>query len=171
MNRCSWASGSDELMRVYHDTEFGKRKNNDVELFEKLCLECFQAGLSWRTVLYKREALRHAFRGFDPGQVALMTEQDTERLMQNSSIIRNRRKIDAAIHNARLHVAQFPKQGSFIAYVYGFTDGDALCRDLKKRGYRFLGPTICVSFLGSVGAIEGHEPCCDLYEKLETAEI
>jgi DNA-3-methyladenine glycosylase I len=164
MNRCSWASGSDELMRDYHDTEFGKRKNNDKALFEKLCLECFQAGLSWRTVLYKREAFRRAFHAFDPSQVARMTQQDSERLMQDCSIIRNRRKIDATIHNARLHVVQFPTEGSFTAYVYSFTDGNMLCHDLKKRGYRFLGPTICDSFLGSVGAIEGHEPCCDLYK-------
>jgi len=162
MNRCRWADGSDELMRHYHDNEFGKRKNSDKALFEKLCLECFQAGLSWRTVLYKRGALRNAFYGFDPLQVSRMTQEDAERLLQNSAIIRNRRKIDATIHNARLHVAQFPTEGSFTAYVYGFTDGSALCGDLKKRGFRFLGPTICDSFLGSVGAIEGHEPCCDL---------
>lgn len=164
MNRCSWAGGSDELMRDYHDNEFGRRKNSDKALFEKLCLECFQAGLSWRTVLYKREAFRRAFHSFDPCEVAQMTDQDADDLMQDSSIIRNRRKIDATIHNARLHIVQFPKQGSFTAYVYGFTDGDTLCRDLKKRGYRFLGPTICDSFLGSVGAIEGHEPGCDLYK-------
>lgn len=164
MNRCGWASGSDELMRDYHDNEFGRRKNSDMALFEKLCLECFQAGLSWRTVLYKREAFRCAFHGFDPGQVALMTQDDIERLMQDSAIIRNRLKIEAAIHNARLHLIQFPTENSFAAYVYSFTDGDALCRDFKKRGYRFLGPTICESFLGSVGAIEGHEPCCDLYK-------
>ncbi len=163
MNRCRWADGSDELMRHYHDNEFGKRKNSDKALFEKLCLECFQAGLSWRTVLYKRGALRDAFFNFDPLHVSRMTQEDAERLLQNSAIIRNHRKIDATIHNARLHVAQFPKEGSFTAYVYGFSDGGTLCGDLKKRGYRFLGSTICDSFLGSVGAIEGHEPCCDLY--------
>ncbi len=164
MNRCFWASGSDELMRDYHDNEFGRRKNSDVALFEKLCLECFQAGLSWRTVLVKREAFRRAFHGFDPSQIALMTQDDMETLMQDSGIIRNRLKIEATIHNARLHLIQFPEEGSFAAYVYGFTDGSALCRGLKKRGYRFLGPTICESFLGSVGAIEGHEPGCDLYK-------
>jgi len=164
MNRCLWASGGDELLRDYHDNEFGKRKNSDAALFEKLCLECFQAGLSWRTVLYKREAFRRAFHGFIPQRVALMTERDADTLMTNSAIIRNRRKIDAVIHNARLHTLQFPTEGSFSDYVYRFTDGDALSLDLKRRGYRFLGPTICESFLGSVGAIEGHEPCCDLYK-------
>lgn len=163
MNRCGWASGSDELMRDYHDNEFGRRKNSDMALFEKLCLECFQAGLSWRTVLYKRKAFRRAFFGFDPGQISHMTQDDADALMQNSAIIRNRLKIEATIHNARLHLTQFSIEGSFADYVYGFTDGAALCRDLKKRGYRFLGPTICDSFLGSVGAIEGHEPGCDLY--------
>lgn len=164
MNRCFWASGNDALMRDYHDNEFGQRKNSDIALFEKLCLECFQAGLSWRTVLYKREAFRHAFHGFDPGLVAVMTQDNVETLMQDSRIIRNRLKIEAAIHNARLHLIQFPEEGNFAAYVYSFTDGTALCRDFKKRGYRFLGPTICESFLGSVGAIEGHEPGCDLYK-------
>ena len=164
MNRCFWASGSDELMRDYHDNEFGQRKNSDKALFEKLCLECFQAGLSWRTVLYKREAFRRAFHGFNPAQVALMTPDDVETLMHDSSIIRNRLKIEAAIHNARHQLIQFPQEGSFAVYVYSFTDGGALCRDFKKRGYRFLGPTICESFLGSVGAIEGHEPGCDLYK-------
>lgn len=163
MNRCSWADSGDALMRDYHDTEFGRRKNSDAALFEKLCLECFQAGLSWRTVLHKREAFRRAFFGFDPQRVALMGADDVETLMRDSGIIRNRLKIEAAIHNARLHTAQFPREGSFAAYVYGFTQGDKLCRDLKKRGYRFAGPTVCESFLGSVGAIEGHEPACDLF--------
>lgn len=163
MNRCTWADSGDALMRDYHDTEFGRRKNSDAALFEKLCLECFQAGLSWRTVLHKREAFRRAFFGFDPYRVALMGADDVDALMRDSGIIRNRLKIESAIHNARLHTVQFPNEGSFAAYVYGFTRGDALCRDLKKRGYRFLGPTICESFLGSVGAIEGHELGCDLF--------
>ncbi len=165
MERCSWACGSDAKMRAYHDEEFGKRKTNDTALFEKLCLECFQAGLSWRTVLYKRDAFRKVFFDFDPAKVAAMTHQDTQDLMQNSDIIRNRLKIEATVHNARLHIVQFPDEGSFVRYVYSFDDGDALCRDLKKRGYRFLGPTICTSFLQSVGAIEGHESYCDLCKK------
>lgn len=162
MQRCYWASGDDALMRAYHDEEYGREKDSDTELFEKLCLECFQAGLSWRTVLHKREAFREAFFGFVPERVARM--EDTEALMQNSAIIRNRRKIEAAIHNARLHTAQFADENSFVRYVYGFTDGAALCRDLKKRGYRFMGETICTSFLMSVGAIEAHEPGCFLYK-------
>ena len=162
MQRCLWASGDDALMRAYHDEEYGRKKDSDTALFEKLCLECFQAGLSWRTVLYKREAFHKAFFGFEPGRVAQM--QDTEALMQNSAIIRNRRKIEAVIHNARLHTAQFADENSFVHYIYEFTDGVALCRDLKKRGYRFMGETICTSFLMSVGAIEAHEPGCFLHK-------
>lgn len=162
MQRCFWASGDDALMRAYHDEEYGRKKGSDAALFEKLCLECFQAGLSWRTVLHKREAFREAFFGFEPERVAQM--ENIETLMQNSAIIRNRRKIEAVIHNARLQMAQFAGEGSFGRYVYGFGDGDALCRDLKKRGYRFMGETICTSFLMSVGAIEAHERGCYLHK-------
>jgi len=163
MKRCSWAQGNDELMRDYHDNEFGRRKQSDAALFEKLCLEMFQAGLSWRTVLYKREAFRDVFHGFDTARVARMTREDADALMADSRIIRNRRKIDAVIHNAGLMLGQFAHEGSFAAYAYGFEDGAALHRDLKKRGFKFTGETICESFLGSVGAIEAHEPGCDLF--------
>ena len=150
-------------MRDYHDNEFGRKKNSDTALFEKLCLEMFQAGLSWRTVLYKREAFREVFHGFEEARVARMTPQDAEALMADSRIIRNRRKIDAVIHNAGLMRGQFAQEGSFAAYVYSFGDGATLHRDLKKLGFKFTGETVCESFLGSVGAIEGHEPGCDLF--------
>ena len=151
------------MMRDYHDNEFGRRKHSDTALFEKLCLEMFQAGLSWRTVLYKRDAFREVFHGFDAARVALMTNKDTDALMADSRIIRNRRKIDAVIHNAGLMREQFEQEGSFAAYVYGFENGAALHQDLKMRGFKFTGETVCESFLGSVGAIEGHEPGCDLF--------
>lgn len=163
MKRCSWAQGNDELMRNYHDNEFGRRKHSDTALFEKLCLEMFQAGLSWRTVLHKRAAFREVFHGFDTARVVLMTEEDADALMADRRIIRNRRKIDATIHNARLMRTQFAQENSFVAYVYSFGDGAALHRDLKKRGFRFTGVIVCDSFLGSVGAIEAHEPGCDLH--------
>ena len=150
-------------MQAYHDEEFGQRKHSDTALFEKLCLEMFQAGLSWRTVLYKREAFREVFFGFDAQRVARMTSMDAAVLMADSRIVRNRRKIDAVIHNAGLICEQFSREGSFIEYVYGFNNGESLFRDLKKRGFRFMGPTVCESFLGSVGAIEAHEPGCDLF--------
>ena len=151
------------MMRDYHDNEFGRKKNNDTALFEKLCLEMFQAGLSWRTVLYKREAFREVFHGFDAALVAQMTPADADALMSDSRIIRNRRKIDAVIHNARRLREQFARTGSFVEYVYSFGDGAALRRDLKKRGFLFAGPTVCESFLGSVGALPAHEPSCDLF--------
>lgn len=162
MNRCVWACGDNALMQAYHDHEYGRKKDSDAALFEKLCLECFQAGLSWRTVLYKRQAFRRAFKDFEPALVAQMDEADISRLMADSGIIRNRRKIEAAIHNARMHVMQFANEGSFCRYVYAFSEGALLCGDLKKRGYRFVGETICTSFLMSVGAIEAHEPGCFL---------
>lgn len=151
------------MMRDYHDSEFGRKKHSDTALFEKLCLEMFQAGLSWRTVLHKREAFREVFFGFDAERVAQMTPAQADALLADSRIIRNRRKIDAVMHNARLMGIQFAQEGSFFAYVYSFGDGMALHKDLKKRGFRFTGPTVCESFLGSVGAIEGHEPGCDLF--------
>jgi len=163
MKRCDWARNTDRLLCEYHDKEFGRKKNSDAALFEKLCLEMFQAGLSWRTVLDKREAFREVFYGFDAVRVAMMTETDAAVLMADRRIIRNRRKIDAVIHNAQKFCEQFGCEGSFVKYVYGFDGGDALCRDLRRRGFQFVGPTICESFLGSVGAIEAHEPGCDLY--------
>ncbi len=163
MKRCGWAQGNDELMRDYHDNEFGRRKHGDTALFEKLCLEMFQAGLSWRTVLYKREAFREVFHGFAPARVAQMSQEDAQTLMADSRIIRNRLKINAVIHNAGLMLSQFELEGSFEAYVYRFGDGAALHRGLKKLGFKFTGETVCESFLGSVGAMEGHEPGCDLF--------
>lgn len=165
MTRCAWVN-TDKLMCEYHDLEYGRIKKDDRELFEKLCLEVFQAGLSWRTVLYKRDAFRQSFFGFDIEKVAAMTLGDIERLMGDSAIVRNRRKIEAVIHNALRHLEVFCEQGSFARYVYGFGDGEALSKDLKEKGYRFAGATICESFLLSVGAMEAHEEQCFLYGKL-----
>lgn len=151
-------------MCEYHDNEYGKIKADDLSLFEKLCLECFQAGLSWRTVLYKRVAFRQRFYGFDIEKVAAMTEQKVAQLLEDTAIIRNRRKIEAVIHNAKMHLEYFSQCGSFTAYVYSHKKGEALSVSLKQKGYRFVGPTICESFLMSVGAIEGHESTCFLYK-------
>ena len=151
-------------MRVYHDTEYGRVMTDDRSLFEKLCLEVFQAGLSWRTVLQKRDAFRQCFFGFDIGRVARMREDDVSALMDEKRIIRNRRKIMAVIGNAQAHRAMFPHDGDFVRYVYAQTDGAAMAADLKTRGYRFVGPTICTSFLMSVGAVPGHETTCFLYQ-------
>lgn len=163
MKRCCWADGNDMLLREYHDNEYGRKKVSDQELFEKLSLECFQAGLSWRTVLYKREAFHRLFFDFKPEKVARMTQEDANRLMGEKEIIRNRRKIEAVICNAKAHVSQFGEEGSFSKYVYSFRSGADLSKDIKRRGYRFAGPVICEAFLMSVGAIEGHETDCYLY--------
>ena len=133
-------------------------------LFEKLCLEIFQAGLSWRTVLQKRDAFRQRFFGFDIGYVARMTEEDAAALMDDARIIRNRRKIAAVIGNAQAHRTMFPRDGDFVRYVYAQTDGTVMALDLKTKGYCFVGPTICTSFLMSVGAVPGHETTCFLYQ-------
>lgn len=164
MKRCVWAKENDALMMEYHDNEYGRRKGTDEELFEKLCLEIFQAGLSWRTVLSKREAFRQRFFNFDIDKVASINQSYIEEMLCDERIIRNRRKIDAVVHNANMHIIYFRDKDSFKDYVYSFTDKDALTKDLKKKGYRFVGPTICESFLMSVGAIEGHEPQCYLYK-------
>ncbi len=164
MKRCSWAQGPDILIRQYHDTEYGRKKKSDTQLFEKLCLEIFQAGLSWRTVLYKREALREWFFGFEPDRAAAIDGAHIEKMLDDVRIIRNRRKIEAVVYNALKHLENFPGKGSFVRYVYSFTDKDELCADLKKKGYKFIGDTICESFLMSVGAVEAHENNCFLYK-------
>ena len=168
MERCSWANARDALLCAYHDEEYGRIKRDDTALFEKLCLECFQAGLSWRIVLQKREALRRCFYGFDPQRMARMTPGDVEALLRDTRIIRNKKKIEAVINNAARHSVLFASAGSFFAYVYSFQCGKALSESLKRRGYRFAGPVVCTSFLMSVGAIEGHEKTCDLYKGEDT---
>lgn len=152
------------LMQQYHDAEYGRIKNDDAELFEKLCLECFQAGLSWRTVLCKRDAFRQCFFGFDAGSIALMTPDDIDKLMRDSRIIRNRRKIEAIISNAKIQRSLFGEKGSFFKYIYSFNSGEALSLSLRKNGYTFVGPTICEAYLMSIGAVEGHEKTCYLYK-------
>lgn len=164
MKRCTWALSTDKLMCEYHDMEYGRKKEDDVELFEKLCLECFQAGLSWRTVLYKRDAFRQSFFCFDIDKIASITKEYVELLMLDNAIIRNRRKINAVIQNAKLHQLLFSEKGRFKDYVYSFKSGNELSLSLKKKGYCFVGPTICESFLMSIGAIEGHEKICFLYK-------
>lgn len=164
MERCVWASGNDALMVEYHDNEYGRRKDSDEKLFEKLCLEIFQAGLSWRTVLYKRKAFRQRFYNFDINKVASIQQDYIDELLVDKRIIRNHRKIEAVVHNANMHKIHFAAEDSFKDYVYSFSDKEELTKDLKKKGYRFVGPTICESFLMSVGAIEGHEKHCFLYK-------
>ncbi len=185
--RCWWAGGetpSDRLMATYHDTEWGVPVDDEVELFERLILECFQAGLSWSTILRKREGFRAAFRGFDPAVVARFDDDDRARLMDDASIVRNRAKIDAAIGNAAAFLATAAEFGSFGGYLASMAplppprlatgatladlpattrSSDALSRDLKARGFRFVGSTIVYAFMQSVGLVDDHLPGCFRY--------
>ncbi|WP_436970270.1 DNA-3-methyladenine glycosylase I [Mitsuokella multacida] len=174
--RCFWANPKNECYVRYHDEEWGRPVHDDGKLFEMLLLECFQAGLSWECVLNKREGFRRAFAGFDLEKVCAFTPEDVERLMQDASIIRHRRKIEAAIGNARVFHCIQQEFGSFARYLWQWTEGkvlheyglttsplsDALSKDLKKRGMRFVGSTTIYSYLQAVGVIEPHEPDCFL---------
>jgi len=172
-------------MVAYHDDEWGVPTHDDVELFERLALESFQAGLSWSTILRKRDAFRTAFHGFDPVVVARFDDADRERLMADAGIVRNRAKIDATIGNAVALLRVADEFGSFDAYlaarvppppgrlprdvvsgqIPSTTSGsDALSADLRKRGFRFVGSTIVYAFMQSVGLVDDHVPGCFRYE-------
>jgi DNA-3-methyladenine glycosylase I len=171
-------------MVAYHDDEWGVPCHDDLELFERLALESFQAGLSWSTILNKRAAFRAAFRGFDPRVVARFDDADRARLMDDAGIVRNRAKIDATIGNAAAFLATAGESGSFDAYLAGMVPGppgrlprgahvgdipattpasDALSRDLRRRGFRFVGSTITYAFMQSVGLVDDHLPGCFRY--------
>jgi DNA-3-methyladenine glycosylase I len=156
--RCAWAVR--EPLLAYHDREWGQPLHNDRRLFEFLILEGMQAGLSWETVLRKRAAFRRAFAGFDPIKVSEFGPRDVARLMRDESIIRNRAKIEAAIGNAKALLAVRKDFGTFDKYVWKFDDRDVLSKDLKKRGFRFVGPTIVESFMQAVGIRNDHERGC-----------
>ena len=186
--RCAWAGADgprrDPLMVAYHDDEWGVRVRGDVELFERLALEAFQAGLSWSTILRKRDAFRTAFEGFDPAVVAAYDDADRARLMADAGIVRNRAKIEATIGNARAFVTTSREHGSFDAYLSTIvsrpavprppgstiadlpattSDSDALSADLRQRGFRFVGSTIVYAFMQSVGLVDDHVPGCFRY--------
>jgi DNA-3-methyladenine glycosylase I len=186
--RCAWAGADgprpDPLMTAYHDDEWGVPVHDDMDLFERLALESFQAGLSWSTILRKREAFRAAFEGFDPAVVAAYGEADRARLMADAGIVRNRAKIDATIGNAVGFLATAAEFGSFEAYLATMIPppvrqlaptaaagsipattpaSDALSADLRKRGFRFVGSTIVYAFMQSVGLVDDHLPECFRY--------
>ena len=171
-------------MVAYHDDEWGVPCHDDVELFERLALESFQAGLSWSTILNKRESFRAAFAGFDPRAVAAFDDSDRERLMADAGIVRNRAKIDATIGNAVALLATAAEFGSFDAYLASMVPGpparlpapasagdipattpvsDALSADLRRRGFKFVGSTIVYAFMQSVGLVDDHLPVCFRY--------
>jgi DNA-3-methyladenine glycosylase I len=177
--RCHWC-GDDPLYQAYHDEEWGVPEHDDRRLFEFLILEGAQAGLSWITILRKREAYRKAFAGFDPVKVARFTDSDLERLLLDEGIVRNRLKISSARGNAKAFLAVQKAFGSFDAYLWGFVDGvpkvnrpkthagipavtpiaEALSKDLKKRGFRFVGPTIMYAYMQSMGLVDDHIQGC-----------
>ena len=175
-SRCFWANPKNERYIRYHDEEWGQPVYDDKKLFEMLILESFQAGLSWECVLNKREAFREAFDGFDLKKVCGYQEEQVERLMQNKEIIRNRRKITAAIKNANIFLEIQKEFGSFADYLWHFTGhetiyetgkttselSDTVSADLYKRGMRFVGSTIIYSYLQAVGIIYSHEDGCYL---------
>ena len=156
--RCAWASR--EPLLSYHDREWGVPQHRDRRLFEFLILEGMQAGLSWETILRKRAAFRRAFASFDAVKVARFGAREVARLMRDESIIRNRAKIDAAIANAKAFGQVRREFGSFDRYVWAFDDKVALSKNLRKRGFGFVGPTIVESFMQAVGMRNDHEPGC-----------
>ncbi len=179
--RCAWA-GSDPAMIDYHDREWGVAQHDDRVLFEFLILEGAQAGLSWSTILHRRDGYRRAYREFDPAKVARFGERETTKLLADERIIRNRAKIAWSVRNAQAFLAVQREHGSFAAYLWNFAGGkpvvnrprsaadlpartelsDALSKDLRKRGFGFVGSTICYAFMQAVGVVNDHAATCFL---------
>jgi DNA-3-methyladenine glycosylase I len=173
--RCRWCAAAPEF-EAYHDREWGFPVADDTRLFEKICLEAFQSGLSWRTILAKREHFRRAFEGFDFHRVARFGEKHVARLLQDEGIVRHRGKIEAVIHNAARAVALQEEHGSLAAYFWRFEidpasaaapqtvttapEAVALAKDLKKRGWKFVGPTTVYAFMQAMGLVNDHVPGC-----------
>jgi DNA-3-methyladenine glycosylase I len=178
-NRCAWP-GSDELMIAYHDHEWGVPVHDDKKHFEFLILDAFQAGLSWKTILHRREGFRKAFADFDVQKVARFTEKKLGKLMQDESIIRNRLKIYGSVKNAKAFIQIQKEFGSFDKYIWQFTgyktidnkvkslkdikatskESDAMSKDLKKRGFTFVGSTICYAYMQAAGMVNDHTLDC-----------
>ena len=180
MQRCFWVDENSQIYKDYHDNEWGVPKYDDRELFELLILECFQAGLSWITILKKRNDFRIAFDNFDVQKIANYDQKKIDILLQNEKIIRSKSKINAAIVNANVFIKIQKEYGSFSKYIWSFTEGkiikntsdkfesstplsDTISKDLKKRGMKFVGSVIVYSFLQSIGIVNDHETCCFKY--------
>ncbi|HNQ12961.1 MAG TPA: DNA-3-methyladenine glycosylase I [Bacteroidia bacterium] len=181
--RCTWPS-DDPLMIEYHDQEWGKPLHDDNKLFEFLVLDAFQAGLSWKTILHKRENFRKAFDGFDALKISRYSEAKINRLIQDAGIIRNRLKITGTVKNAKSFLAIQKEFGSFDHYIWQFTqyktkqnsfpsmsnvpatskESDAMSKDLKKRGFTFVGSTICYAFMQAAGMVNDHTLNCFLHK-------
>lgn len=184
--RCRWCAAAPEFL-AYHDTEWGHPVGEDHRLFEKLSLEAFQSGLSWRTILAKRESFRRAFAGFDFDRIAGFTEQDIVRLLADQGIVRHRGKIKAVINNAQRAQAIVAEFGSLAAFIWRYepsTDGlaapqtastsaalIALSKELKKRGWRFVGPTTVYAFMQAMGLINDHVEGCAIRAEVERSRM
>ena len=167
VTRCSWAEG-DPLYERYHDLEWGRPVDDDTRLFEKLALEGFQSGLSWLTILRKRENFRAAFEGFSVQAVSEFGPDDVERLLGDAGIVRHRGKIEATISNALACLELCGEFGSLAAYVWGFPgDAGALSKDLRARGWRWVGPTTVYSFMQAMGLVNDHAADCDFRAEVE----
>jgi DNA-3-methyladenine glycosylase I len=187
IQRCAWA-GNDPLYQIYHDQEWGVPVHDDRLIFEFLTLEGAQAGLSWITILRRRDQYRAAFDSFDPALVAQYDQNKIEELLQNPGIIRNRRKVEATVKNARLFLEVQKEYGSFDAYVWQFVGGKpkvnawtsisqipastpesvAMSKDMQKRGFSFVGPTICYAHMQAAGMVNDHTLDCFRYQELVT---
>ena len=189
MSRCAWAPEGDPLYVAYHDEEWGVPSHDDRHLYEMLVLEGAQAGLSWSTILRKREGYRRAFAGFDPEVVARFGDADKERLLGDAGIVRNRLKVESAIANAQ-HVLEIQEaEGSLADYLWSFVGGRpivnrfrelreipaeteesrAMSKDLKRRGFRFVGPTVCYALMQSTGMVNDHVVSCFRYGEVASS--
>jgi len=181
--RCSWCSATEDYI-TYHDQEWGFPVSDDYRLFEKICLEGFQAGLSWRTILTKRESFRKAFKQFDLNKVAKFTDKDVERLLLNEGIVRHRGKIEATINNAKRAKEMIKSEGSLAAFFWRYEpettpyspqtvstspESVAISKELKKRGWKFVGPTTVYAFMQAMGLVNDHAEGCFYREKVAKA--
>jgi DNA-3-methyladenine glycosylase I len=184
-NRCGWV-GKDPIYHAYHDEEWGVPEWDDRALFEKLTLDGFQAGLSWLIILRKRDSFRKAFSGFDPDLIARYRPDRIDRLLTNEGIVRNRQKVVATVGNAKAYRKLLREEGSFSDYLWGFIGGktrqnawasqkhlpartpesEAMSKNLMKRGFRFVGPTICYAFMQAVGMVNDHQTDCFGYRPI-----
>lgn len=189
MRRCGWVP-DEELYRDYHDREWGVPSRDDTHLFEMLTLEGAQAGLSWSTILKKREGYRKAFAGFDPEKVAKFSQKRMEELLKDPSIVRNRLKVESTVTNARAVLEIRREKGSLSDFLWGLVGNSTrnnkyknyveippetdesrhMSKELKKRGFRFVGPTICYAFMQAVGMVNDHETGCFRYRELKNPE-
>ena len=187
--RCGWVPADDPLYVAYHDDEWGAPSHDDRHLFELLTLEGAQAGLSWSTILRKRDGYLAAFAQFDPAKVARFGRRDVARLLKDPAIVRNRLKIESAVNNAARVLEAQEEFGSLDAYLWDFVDGQpivgrwktvreipaetaeskAMSKDLKRRGFRFVGPTVCYAFMQAVGLVNDHITTCYRYRELRRA--